>query len=136
MKAAKERISKPTSCRYYACNGMFGSLIPNPGSNQCGIIVSSHSPCLREVKGESIDDTECPIAIMHAAGTHMEPDLGPRNTRFHRKIIRTVAIPNTRVGHTANLECGHTVQMFGRLDLANGVVFCQQCFDANARPKG
>ncbi len=71
-----------------------------------------------------------PIDLGH--GHTLEPDKEPRDSPFHKRIIRTTPIPNTRAGHWCDLECGHRVMSFGRLALANGVVLCTQC--RGARP--
>jgi len=63
-------------------------------------------------------------------GAYIEPDEGGRDTRFHMRIMTTQRIPNTRVGHYADLCCGHRVMMFGDLTLANGRALCTQCRDA------
>jgi hypothetical protein len=63
-------------------------------------------------------------------GAYLEPDEPPRDTEYHKRIVRAVRIPNTRAGHVLDLECGHRVQSFGRLEHADGVVLCTQCRDA------
>lgn len=63
-------------------------------------------------------------------GAYLEPDEGPRDTRFHKRIVSTKRIPNTRAGHYAALECGHQVMTFGNLSHAEGVALCTQCRDA------
>jgi len=60
----------------------------------------------------------------------MESDDGPRDTFFHKRIVRTASIPNTRSGNYVDLECGHRAMTFGNLDEAGGVVLCSQCRDA------
>jgi len=62
-------------------------------------------------------------------GSYLEPDDGPRNTKYHMKIIRVERIPNTRSGNNVALECGHGVQTFGDLTHAGGVLFCTKCRD-------
>jgi hypothetical protein len=62
-------------------------------------------------------------------GSYLEPDEAPRDTQWHKKIVATKPIPNTRAGHWCQLECGHLVQTFGRLDYAGGKVLCTQCRD-------
>ena len=52
-----------------------------------------------------------------------------RNTPFHKRIVETMPIKNTRTGHWCRLECGHVVQAFGDLKLAEGKVLCMQCRD-------
>jgi len=63
-------------------------------------------------------------------GAYLEPDEEPRNSQFHKRIVRSGRIPNTRVGHWCDLECGHRVHTFGDLALTKGVVRCTQCRDA------
>lgn len=62
-------------------------------------------------------------------GAYLEPDEGPRNTRFHMRIVRIEPIPNSASANNVTLECGHAVQMFGRLEHAQGVVLCTKCRD-------
>jgi hypothetical protein len=62
-------------------------------------------------------------------GSYLEPDEGPRNSRFHMKIVRVERIANTQSGHNLTLECGHGVQAFGNLRHAGGVVLCTKCRD-------
>jgi hypothetical protein len=63
-------------------------------------------------------------------GAYLEPDEGPRNTPFHKRIVRVERIPNTRVGNNVILECGHRVQTFGDLTHAAGLVLCTECRDS------
>jgi len=60
-------------------------------------------------------------------GSYLEPDEEPRNSPFHKRIIKVSLVPNTRY---ADLECGHRVMMLGNLGHAAGVVLCTQCRDA------
>lgn len=62
-------------------------------------------------------------------GSYLEPDEGPRNTRFHKRILRVEPIPGTRSGNNLTLECGHGVQAFGNLLHAEGVILCTKCRD-------
>jgi len=62
-------------------------------------------------------------------GSYLEPDDGPRDSRFHKVIVAAVPIPGTRAGHDVLLQCGHHVQTFGDLRHAGGVAFCVQCRD-------
>lgn len=66
---------------------------------------------------------------LDSGGGYLEPDEGPRDTPFHKRIVRKEPIPNTRAGHNVTLECGHGVQTFGDLALAEGVVLCTKCRD-------
>jgi hypothetical protein len=62
-------------------------------------------------------------------GSYLEPDEGPRNTAYHKRIVSTQPIPGTRAGHNAVLECGHRVRLFGKLEHAGGIALCMQCRD-------
>jgi hypothetical protein len=62
-------------------------------------------------------------------GTYIEPDPEPRNTEWHKRILRAAPVPNTRTGRYLDLECGHQVMSFGKLEYAQGRVFCTQCRD-------
>lgn len=62
-------------------------------------------------------------------GSYLEPDEGPRDTKFHMRIVRVEPIPNTRAGFNLTLSCGHGVQAFGNLGRAAGVVLCTKCRD-------
>lgn len=62
-------------------------------------------------------------------GATLEPDEGPRDSKWHKRILRTKRMPYTRTGHYAELECGHQVMMFGNLEMAGGVVLCERCRD-------
>ena len=70
------------------------------------------------------------MKIPLGGGAYIEPDEGNRNSRFHMRILATKRIPNTLVGHFAQLECGHIVQMYGNLELTGGVALCTACRDA------
>lgn len=60
----------------------------------------------------------------------LEPDPAPRKSQWHKRIVGTRPIPNTRTGHYLRLECGHWVQTFGDLDLLQGRVLCTECREA------
>ena len=64
-------------------------------------------------------------------GATLEPDLPPRDTKHHKRIIGIAPLTGTRSGNMADLECGHRVMTFGRLEHAGGVVLCTQCRDAD-----
>jgi hypothetical protein len=57
----------------------------------------------------------------------ISPDLPPRNTPWHRRIVKALPIPNTQRGNDVQLECGHWVQTFGKLELAEGRLLCRDC---------
>lgn len=65
-------------------------------------------------------------------GITLEPDEGPRNTGFHRRILNVRKIPNTRTGYMLALDCGHQVMTFGNLGHAAGLILCTQCRDQSA----
>jgi hypothetical protein len=60
-------------------------------------------------------------------GAYLEPDEPPRNSRFHKRILRVSKIAYATGGHFLDLECGHRIMSFGRLIHAGGVVLCTQC---------
>jgi hypothetical protein len=62
-----------------------------------------------------------------------EPDFGVGP--FHRKVVETRPIPNTRTGSINRLECGHVTQSFGDMEHARResgemMVLCMACRDA------
>lgn len=67
-------------------------------------------------------------------GATLEPDEGPRDTPFHKRIVSTQRIPNTQTGRQALLECGHLVMAFGNIEHANGVALCTKCRDEASGP--
>jgi hypothetical protein len=67
------------------------------------------------------------IRRVHPGGVTITPDIGPRNTMFHKRIVASERIPNTQTGSHVKLECGHRVMMFGAIENAEGVAFCDQC---------
>jgi hypothetical protein len=69
------------------------------------------------------------MKIPLGGGSYLEPDEGPRNSSFHKRIVAVQAIPGTLKGNWCQLECGHVVQIYGDLKLANGVALCTQCRD-------
>ena len=66
---------------------------------------------------------------LDSGGSYLEPDDGPRDSRYHMRIVRIEPIPGTRTGNDVVLECGHRVQTFGNLEHAGGVVLCTKCRD-------
>lgn len=62
-------------------------------------------------------------------GVYLEPDDGPRNTPFHKRILETRPIADTKTGRVAILECGHQVMTFGIMEHADGVALCTRCRD-------
>jgi len=69
------------------------------------------------------------MKIELGGGAYLEPDEGPRDTWFHKRIVQSEKIPNTKSGRTAILECGHRIMMFGNIERAGGVALCTQCRD-------
>jgi len=69
------------------------------------------------------------MKIPVGGGGYLEPDEGPRDTQYHMKILRVAPIPGYRAANYVELECGHAVTMFGRLEHAEGVVLCTACRD-------
>lgn len=68
-----------------------------------------------------------PIEDLKKYGIDLEPDIA-RDGPYHRTITHVKPIPNTRAGNVCTLSCGHIVQAFGRLELAeNGKVLCTEC---------
>jgi hypothetical protein len=73
-----------------------------------------------------------PTEELRRLGIEMEPDSQHRDTVFHKFIVKIKPIPNTRTGHWLELECGHVVMTFGRLEMLDGVCLCQECRKAAA----
>lgn len=74
------------------------------------------------------------MKIPLGGGAYLEPDEAPRESPFHKRILRTQPIKGTRTGHWADLECGHRVMTFGDLAKAEGKVLCTECRDGAAKP--
>ena len=71
------------------------------------------------------------MKIPLGGGAYMEPEDRSRGlTKWHRRIIATARIAQTRVGLWCNLECGHRVQAFGDMTHADGWMLCMECRDA------
>jgi hypothetical protein len=56
-----------------------------------------------------------------------------RYTPFHKRITQVRPIVGTRSGYSCILECGHRVQLFGKIEMAEGVALCMQCRTEAAR---
>ena len=67
--------------------------------------------------------------LIGSHGSYLEPDDGPRDSRFHMRVVRVEPIPNTRTWNHVMLECGHGVQTCGDLEHAGGVLLCTKCRD-------
>lgn len=66
------------------------------------------------------------MKIPLGGAAYLEPDPEPRNSPFHRRIVKTEPIRNTRAGHWLTLDCGHRSMGFGKLEYAEGAVLCTQ----------
>jgi len=75
------------------------------------------------------------IGVGYGRG-YLEPDEGPRNSPYHMRIVHVQKIPNTRAGNSVLLQCGHTVQTFGDLTHAAGVILCTKCRDLSEGANG
>jgi hypothetical protein len=69
------------------------------------------------------------LTIPLPGGGYLEGDSGSRDSLFHRKIVSSTRIPNTRTGQDHLLECGHHVQSYGDLSAADGWLLCTECRD-------
>lgn len=70
---------------------------------------------------------------LDSGGSYLEPDDGPRDTRFHKRIVRVEKIHNPQFKsewHNVTLECGHGVTVIGKLEHAGGVALCTKCRDS------
>lgn len=63
----------------------------------------------------------------------IEPDLPPRDTPWHRRIVAIKPIEGTRSGNWLRLECDHIVQSFGNIKYLDGRAFCMKCRDASVQ---
>lgn len=66
---------------------------------------------------------------LDSGGSYLEPDDGPRNSRFHMRIMRVEVIQGMRAGRNLILECGHGVTVIGSLAHAGGRILCTKCRD-------
>lgn len=73
---------------------------------------------------------------LDSGGSYLEPDDGPRNTRYHMGILHAEPIPNTRSGNRVTLACGHVVQTFGNLTYSGGRILCTKCRDLEESESG
>lgn len=75
---------------------------------------------------------------LDSGGSYLEPDEGPRTSKFHMRVARIERIPNTRAGHNITLSCGHGVQTFGLLEHAKVEgevrILCTKCRDLEEQP--
>lgn len=62
------------SCRFYGKNGMFGQLI-DQGGNECGLIITSYSPCAMEMDGSAPDENTCSV-VARARQIHKLVEIG------------------------------------------------------------
>ena len=65
----------------------------------------------------------------------IEADPEPRNTEYHRAIVRITPIEGTKTGNNVELDCGHRCQTFGSLAHAQGRIYCSRCRDEGVRGK-
>lgn len=89
------------------------------------IILAEPLPGVEQERRESVD---AKIAV-GTDGSYLEPDPEPRNSPWHKRILRVEKMPNTKTGNYLTLECGHGVTAFGKLEYADGVVLCTKCRD-------
>ncbi len=81
-KRATEDIGM--NCPFYGHHLIIFTVRPATGvladthGNQCALITDAFSPCLREVKGESVDWRECPV-VASIQGTPNPAFMGGRN---------------------------------------------------------
>lgn len=63
-------------------------------------------------------------------GTRIEGERADeRNSPFHKKIVgEQLAIPHTKTGRHALLECGHVVHLWG-VESPDGKALCMKCRD-------
>jgi len=47
------------------------------------------------------------MKIPLGGGAYLEPDEQPRDTQWHKKILRVTPIPGYRAANYLDLECGH-----------------------------
>ena len=97
-------------CRFYGHNGMYGALIESHG-NECALVRASYSPCVREQRGQAIDEETCQLVEIVA-------DLFPRSdvTRPERALLLIESVVCLRCGCHAEgipypgvpLACGKT----------------------------
>jgi hypothetical protein len=73
------------------------------------------------------------MKIDFGRGMYLEPDEGPRDSPFHKRITKVIPMPDSRSGNTIHLECGHRAMTFGDLKLTDGVVLCTECRDKGTR---
>ena len=66
----------------------------------------------------------------------IRPD-SDRDGPFHRAIVESSPIPDTRTGKVCRLSCGHVVKTFGGLALLgpDAKVLCERC-EAEAASRG
>ena len=102
-------------------SGPLCQLCGNPKSQHRPEALARHSECTLESFTQ-----EDPIEALRKLGIDLTPDTGL--TPYHRLIVASQPIPGTKTGRVCQLECGHQVQTFGRLELApHGKVLCALC---------
>ena len=73
-------------CRFYGKNGMFGQLVEQ-GGNECGLIVSSYSPCRMLMAGRRVDETCCPLVKQVAALAARFPAVDLSDAELAAKLV-------------------------------------------------
>ena len=62
-------------------------------------------------------------------GWYTEPKHDPRDSEWHKQIVRVRPVTGSRKGHMLYLSCGHRCMAHGDLLEAAGVVLCRECRD-------
>jgi hypothetical protein len=75
------------------------------------------------------------MKIQFPFGSYFEPDHGPGNSPFHKRIVHMAPVQETRDALMLDLECGHKALAFGGdIKQLSGVLFCMQCQDTLRSP--
>ncbi len=74
------------------------------------------------------------MKIPLGSGGFLEPDEGPRDSRFHKRIVSVTPVPDTKYSNDVVLECGHNVCIIGDLSRVEGVILCTRCRDLERKP--
>src|SRR5262249_5199955 len=96
---------------------------------QANMILSVQAGFVRVLRAPgtlTIEKEEEAVKIDLGSGFSLEPDRGPRDSRFHKKIVR---VTPTKEGHGnwVELECGHRCIAFGDIAHAGNRVLCSSC---------
>ena len=57
------------------------------------------------------------------------------DTTWHRRILKQKQIPGSKSGWKAELECGHTVMIFGDQRPLGGMALCLRCYENGQRKR-